>query len=147
MVNGEAAYQVVAARRAQQDALMWQVPVLSLTAQAFLFTIALGSGSTSLARAVAALLSMVTAALSMMLMGKHRVNELHDALWLDEYEQGHGLPPVHSRPYLRDWGRENKPRWVPRSLYVAWLTGLGLFGVAGLVVIVLVVAAPHLLTG
>ncbi|MER6612681.1 hypothetical protein [Streptomyces xantholiticus] len=35
-------YQAVAARRMQWDALLWQVPALSLTAQAFLFTITLG---------------------------------------------------------------------------------------------------------
>jgi hypothetical protein len=30
-------YAIVAARRAQFDQLVWQVPVLTLTAQAFLF--------------------------------------------------------------------------------------------------------------
>lgn len=37
-------YQIISNRRISQDELMWQVPALSFTAQAFLFTIALGSG-------------------------------------------------------------------------------------------------------
>lgn len=37
-------YQVVAARRQNFDAMVWQVPALSLTAQAFLLVIALGPG-------------------------------------------------------------------------------------------------------
>jgi hypothetical protein len=36
-------YQVVAARRQNFDSMLWQVPALSLTAQAFLLVIALGS--------------------------------------------------------------------------------------------------------
>lgn len=40
-----AMYAVVAARRAQYHNMLWQVPTMSLTAQAFLFTIALGHDS------------------------------------------------------------------------------------------------------
>jgi hypothetical protein len=57
-VNGdEIVYQAVVARRLQWDNLVWQVPLLSLTAQAFLFTIALGSGTTMVARCISAGLS------------------------------------------------------------------------------------------
>ena len=43
-------YDLLAARRTSYDEMMWQAPALSLTAQAFLFTIALGPGSTTAAR-------------------------------------------------------------------------------------------------
>ena len=43
-------YAIVAARRTQFDQLVWQVPVLSLTAQAFLFSIALSHDATRTAR-------------------------------------------------------------------------------------------------
>jgi hypothetical protein len=43
-------YAIVAARRTQFDQLVWQVPVLSLTAQAFLFSIALSHNSTECVR-------------------------------------------------------------------------------------------------
>jgi hypothetical protein len=142
MVSDEVTYQVVAARRAQQDGLMWQVPVLSLTAQAFLFTISLGAGSSTTARVVAGLLSVVTTVLSMLLMGKHRLNEIHDAQWLEEYERAHGLPPVHSREYVQQWHERNSPAWGRISLFEVWLRGLALFGLAAVVVVVLAVFAP-----
>lgn len=44
MDDDHTVYSVVASRRLQWDNLLWQVPVLGLTAQAFLFTTALGSG-------------------------------------------------------------------------------------------------------
>jgi hypothetical protein len=52
-----AAYAAVATRRAQWDSLVWQVPTLSLTAQAFLLTIALSQGNDAWARIISALLS------------------------------------------------------------------------------------------
>lgn len=145
VVSDEVTYQVVAARRAQQDGLMWQVPILSLTAQAFLLTIALGQGTSRFARVVAALLSVVAAALSILLMGKHRLNEVHDADWLEHYERGHGLPVVHSREYVRDWNRAQARPWLRLSLYRVWVGGLAVFGLAGLVVVTVALGAPRLL--
>ena len=46
----------VAARRTQSDQLVWQVPVLSLTAQAFFFSIALSPDGTRTTRIIASLL-------------------------------------------------------------------------------------------
>ena len=45
----DATYGALATRRLQWDNLLWQVPILGLTAQAFLFTIALDPGSTRFA--------------------------------------------------------------------------------------------------
>jgi hypothetical protein len=70
---------------------MWQVPALGLTAQAFLLNIALAHDSARLARAIAALLGMTTAALSMQLMAKHRANEVQDSRLLENLEQEHSL--------------------------------------------------------
>jgi hypothetical protein len=47
-----AEYAAIAARRTQWDSLLWQVPTLSLTAQAFLFTIALTQGNDAWARII-----------------------------------------------------------------------------------------------
>lgn len=80
-------YQAVAARRLQWDNLLWQVPVLSLTAQAFLFATALGADVHNWARALVALLSLIISVLSILLMGRHRQGELIDAHWLERYEQ------------------------------------------------------------
>ena len=51
-------YAIVAARRTQFDQLVWQVPVLSLTAQAFLFSIALSADASRTARVIASVLSL-----------------------------------------------------------------------------------------
>ena len=59
------AYPIVAARRSQWDQLLWQVPVLTLTAQAFLFSIALAHDTTRMARFIACLLSLVMTVLSL----------------------------------------------------------------------------------
>jgi hypothetical protein len=47
--GAESTYRAVAQRSLHQGMLMWQMPVLSRTAQAFLLTIALGEGSSGLA--------------------------------------------------------------------------------------------------
>jgi hypothetical protein len=63
------AYEMLAARRNQQDSMLWQAPALALTAQAFLLTIALGGNAASVfARALAAGLGLVVACMSMQLM-------------------------------------------------------------------------------
>jgi hypothetical protein len=52
--------------------LLWQVPALSLTAQAFLMTISLGMGTSNIARLVASFLSIVIAGASISLMHDQR---------------------------------------------------------------------------
>lgn len=79
-------YALVAARRSQWDLLLWQVPVLSFTAQAFLFNISLGGTSSRTARIVASLLSALMAYLSIALMARHRQEEIADARWLEKHE-------------------------------------------------------------
>lgn len=79
-------YQTVAARRLQFDNLAWQVPVISLTGQAFLFTIALSGDNSTLARAMASGLAYAAALLSMALISRHRSAEIADADWLRAYE-------------------------------------------------------------
>jgi hypothetical protein len=46
------AYAAVAGRRTAFDNMLWQVPIMAFTAQAFLFTIALGSDSSRGARVI-----------------------------------------------------------------------------------------------
>lgn len=95
----ELVYQAVAQRRLQHDMLMWQVPALGLTAQAFLLTIALGGGSSRTARILAALLAAISTGLSMQLMARHRWHEATERAWLEAFERRHGLDPVHCVQY------------------------------------------------
>jgi hypothetical protein len=100
-------YQSLTARRLGYDTLLWQVPVLSLTAQSFLFTIALSSNSSPEARMTAAALSLVVALMSMQLMAKHRFHEEIDAKLAEKLERE--LKAVHQG------ARGSSPRQVAGS--------------------------------
>lgn len=149
MVARETVYQVVAARRLQWDALVWQVPVLSLTAQAFLFTISLDPGTSRTARVMASLLSLVITFLSIELMSRHRQAEIMDARWLEAVEEEtfgrDDVLVVHGDAYRRR--RNSTPSGPLGGLkgYWTWLTGLSLFGLAALFVLVVVAFKPSLL--
>ena len=145
------AYQTLAVRRTGYDAMLWQTPALGLTAQAFLLTLALSSSSTSLARLIAALLSLVLSLMTLQLMAKHRLHETLDSLLLERFEERLGLTAwLGVRPHglssrrLHDGDAGKnpatmRPRWFwSRSSYLLWQLGLASFGVASLVIIILV---------
>ncbi len=126
-------YQVVAARRQNFDSMLWQVPALSLTAQAFLLVIALGSGSGHLARIAAGLLSAVTALMSVQLLLRQRLHEEADSRWLEDFEDSHDLEPIHRRAAERVAAAGMQARGLAkRPSHQLWLIGLVLFGVIGL---------------
>jgi hypothetical protein len=100
-----ALYQAIVARRLQWDNLLWQVPVLSLTAQAFLLTIALGHDNSNWARLLAGGLSFLAGLVSMVLMAGHRHAELTDAAWLARYEADHFLGSVFHGADVQDRSR------------------------------------------
>jgi hypothetical protein len=151
------AYPIVAARRSQWDQLLWQVPVLTLTAQAFLFSIALAHDTTRTARFIACLLSLVMTVLSLHLMVKHRQAEVADSQWLETYE--HQLLPISTNGaswpmHGQQWARyrlETDPGigWL-RALgrfrgFQVWFWGLAIFGFAALAVLGLTIIRPELL--
>jgi hypothetical protein len=149
-------YAIVAARRMQFDQLVWQVPVLSLTAQAFLFSIALSPDTTRTARVIACLLSFLTTALSMHLMVKHRQAEIGDSEWLEAYERQLKPPlpgmswPMHGGAWA-SYRRRTDPKigWPGFARRIpgfhVWIWGLALFGVAAIFVLLLALFWPELL--
>lgn len=72
-------YSALNTRRDSFNSLLWQTPVLSLTAQAFLFIIALSQNVSDAARKVAAGLALIAAIASIQLLTKHRFNEVEHA--------------------------------------------------------------------
>jgi hypothetical protein len=76
--------------------MAWQVPALTITAEAFLLTIVLGADSTRSARLVASALAFVSALVAMQLMLKHRYMERIDTELLSREEVRLGLPNVHA---------------------------------------------------
>jgi len=137
-------YQAMAQRRLQHDMLMWQVPALGLTAQAFLPTIALGSGSSSLARILAALLAALSSGLSMQLMARHRWHEATERAWLEAFERRYGLDPVHRVQYVLapDVGVRPANRVARWRSYRTWQFGLAVFGLVSILSLVVAIFRP-----
>ena len=147
------AYATIAARRTQFDQLVWQVPVLSLTAQAFLFSIALSADGTRTTRIIASLLSLVMTFLSLHLMVKHRQAEVADSQWLEAYEKEFPAPvgapkwPMHGRSWA-DYRSSVDPN-IGRlgglsklTGFRIWSWGLSAFGMAAIVVLLSAIFVP-----
>ncbi len=95
------AYQLSMQRLVEADAKLWQVPGLSLTAQAFLLTIALGTQSHSEnERLAAAALGLVVALASVQLMKRHRFHASCDVAFLRSVEAAGVMPPLVDRERL-----------------------------------------------
>jgi colanic acid biosynthesis protein WcaH len=121
-----AQYAALNARRNSLNTLLWQTPAVSLTAQAFLFTIALRPGVSCTAQRFAAGLALIAAAASIQLMTKHRFGEKDTAKQLRDMENQGGLDPINERrvPTLT-WSPES---WLAKfPSYWVWLVMLGVF--------------------
>ena len=109
--------------------LLWQVPALSLTAQAFLFTIALAKNVDPGARVVTGILSVVTSLMSIYLMLSHRIHaERQGRVAMDLALQlgAQRGPEKYHRGAAGVWAAVN------RGSFALWILGLGLFGMVGL---------------
>lgn len=117
-------YDVVSQRRISYDNLLWQTPVLSLTAQAFLFAIAF-SDLGAWMRLPASSLVILVAGASIHLMSKHRAHEVQSSKLLEEYENngGAGFAVVH------------KPHCHTSSSYVVWCALLWCFLLVGFIAV------------
>ncbi|MFD4672487.1 hypothetical protein ACFWNN_22365 [Lentzea sp. NPDC058450] len=144
-------YAAVAARRTQFDNMLWQVPVLTVTAQAFLFSIALGADTRSTARIIACVLSMLITFLTLHLFTRHRQAEITDSHWLRDYEREHyGDSLAHGSVWRQRRERTRDAFGVFAVFermpgFKTWSVGLSLFGAAALVILVLTIFWPQLL--
>jgi len=69
-------YAIVAARRQQWDILLWQMPTMALTGEAFLLTIALAGSTSQTGRIVASALALVVAVAALHSLSAHRLLSL-----------------------------------------------------------------------
>ncbi|WP_433755094.1 hypothetical protein [Nocardia sp. CA-135398] len=149
----EMVYQTVADRRLQYENLLWQVPTLSLTAQAFLFSIAMAAASDSIARIASSLLALIVSIISIMLMASHRLAERKDASWLERFEQqqiGAGAWGAHGTVFeTQQQNVELDVGWLEklipmRQMFTVWVVGLACFGMAAIFMIIrTLVAVGH----
>lgn len=122
----DVAYSALNARRDAFNNMLWQTPVLSLVAQAFLFTTILSSSTEPGSRTIAALLALITSIASLQLLAKHRNGELDLARELDSIEKTSGRFQVNRYRSQRNW-------FLKMSSYRIWLGVLSLFGVASII--------------
>lgn len=158
-ISDDAIYAAVAARRAGFDHMVWQVPIISLTAQAFLFTIALGPDTAMLARCLSSGLGFVVAVLSMILMARHRQADIADAAWLEGLEanrRSRRKLRAHGEPWRRRRNDTDVHPGHPASplnlakrapAFLIWEFGLALFGAASVAIFVIALSAPESLSG
>jgi hypothetical protein len=146
-------YDALAGRRLQWDGLLWQVPSLSMTAQAFLMTIALGPGSSRTARVVTSILSLVAAFATLQLFASNRRAELADAHLLELHEKAtQPNVSIHGESYRDRRNALSTGDWYIDLLcrvrsYRVWIAALTIFALTSVVTLVLAFVAPDLLRG
>jgi ADP-ribose pyrophosphatase YjhB (NUDIX family) len=139
--NDLVAYDALNARYVSHNELMWQTPVLAMTAMAFLLTIALGS-SQNWMRALGAALSALVAIISAQLMAKHSSSQLADADELLKIELRQDMPPIHGKPtyaHVRFSLRNLRAWFASKRSRVWWFNGLLLFAAVSMVIAILAV--------
>lgn len=150
-----AVYQAADARRSAIDQMMWQAPGLSLTAQAFLLTVALQTGTAPLGRLVAGLLGLVAALAAMQLLAKHRHHEVQLSRWLERLERMTLLPRLNDPSARADLGSASQAhKWrgsatlalaqrlaESGSSFSWWLRTLAVFGAVDVFAILLAITA------
>jgi hypothetical protein len=123
--------QLAENRRGRTDAMMWQVPALALTAEAFLLSISLAPDTRALGRLVASIAGFIVISASLQLMLKHRYHERMYAEWLERVEtdfadkdmrsagSGSGILRFHDRNAMEAFafrGRQHPWKQGPASL-------------------------------
>lgn len=142
---------VYATQFGSYNTLLWQVPALSLTAQAFLMTIALSPDSNRVARLITSVLSIIIAFASTQLMHDQRghainhgevarrlASQLELANRLDGNFQLNDAKPEKTNG-------EDVWRAVDHGIYAIWKVCMWLFLIADIVIIVLAVFRSSLL--
>ncbi len=150
-------YAVVANRRQQWDVLLWQMPTMALTGEAFLLTIALAGSTSQAGRIIASSLAMIVAIAALHSLSAHRLSELADAAWLSEHERLRGASEIHGLTWRQrriavvdDQLRTGSftDRLVARTYrfrsIVVWFWTMVLISLTALVVLVLASVDPQL---
>ena len=157
-LEGLEQYSIVANRRQQWDTLLWQMPTMALTGEAFLFTISLGGSTSQTGRIVSSVLALVVAVAALHSLSAHRISELTDARWLHEHETDHGASVVHGLSWrtrrmemVHDQLRSSQltDRLVARAYRFrsieVWFWTMALIALTAIAVLVISVVHPALL--
>lgn len=127
-------YVILNERRNSFNSLVWQTPVISLTAQAFLLVIALSQNVSRKAQFVAAMLGFTAALASVQLLIKHRAMEKFHAVTLKKYELLNGLALSNEKLKNHDKSFIGKIQKI--SSYKIWIALLSLFAIVTLLIMI-----------
>jgi hypothetical protein len=124
--NVRALHSALVAKRATLDQLIWQAPVIALTAQAFLMTIAFDTDKSAFYRCLSGTVATIIGLLSWQLFLRHTFIERQATMQLEELELRHFGQTVHARPAAklhRVSGWRSRPIWAC-CLFLVSLAGL-----------------------
>jgi hypothetical protein len=128
-----ASYQVTSSRRLQYENLMWQVPALSLSAQAVLISVTLNSGSSPENRLITSVLSAMVGIISIQLLQKHRYHEVLESKQLEQIENTYDLINIHAPITIRAAIlRHKRGKIESLSGFVVWRLALFAFALTGI---------------
>src|SRR6266571_1206996 len=123
--NIRALHSALVTKRATLDQLIWQAPVIALTAQAFLMTIAFDTTNSIFYRCLSGTIATIIGLLSWQLFLRHTALEREATMQLEALELQHFGQTAHSRPRTA----KSPSGWRSRPIW-AWC--LFLVSVAGL---------------
>lgn len=83
------------ARRLQFENLLWQVPMIAITGESFLFTIILNSATSKFSRSISSILAMSISFATLFSFARLRASEVHDSNKLAEIETKIYGFPIH----------------------------------------------------
>lgn len=95
-ISPEVQYTATNDRRSKNFEFFWQAVALSLAAQAFLLTTALGGGTSNMGRYMTSSLSIVVSAAALSLMHSQKKYQRIEAGWLDYFENPRSTSQVMS---------------------------------------------------
>ena len=125
-----AQYEALNNRRNSFNQLLWQAPALSLTAQAFLFSIVFSKEVRWEDQMIAATLAFVTAVASVQLLAKHRTSEMETAIQAEEMERSACITVLNAKKDAR-----LQPWYARYSSYELWVCLLTIFGATALMIL------------
>jgi len=118
--------QLAEQRRQVTSQMMWQVPALSIAAQAFLYTRAFDPSTSNAARVVVSIAALISALGTLQLLLKHRYHEEMYSVALDKSRTDRGAESLHLLFPETAGGshEEGFQRWMTRSWLRRPIVGL-----------------------
>jgi hypothetical protein len=118
----------VESRRQAIDAMIWQVPALSVAAQAFLYVAGLNPRVSDGVQIFAGAIGFMAAIAAMQLLLKHRYHEESYALVIDASRKARGATPFHGLKWfkevaMRDSGLETRENGERSGYERRWGSG------------------------